>query len=141
MRGETSYKDTKFGVLPRSKIVELEVKGVIRGLKYINELFKKKKTISISSQLICKLHKISFGWIFPNWNGKFRKIQVEYSGKEAPSYYKVPVLIINLCEDLKERLKYLPDSEEERYIIEVVKLVSWFQHKFVYIHPFSDYKC
>lgn len=139
MRGATSYKDTKFGILPRSKVVKFEVEGVIRGLKYIDALFKKNKKVSVTSQLICRLHQVSFGWIFPDWAGKFRNIQVEYSGKEAPSYYKIPELVVNLCEDLKERLAHLPGFEGEQFVVEVVKLVSWFQHRFVYIHPFNDY--
>ena len=48
-------------------------------------------------------------------------------------------MIKNLCEDLAERLKHLPAIENEQFILEVVKLLAWFQHRFVFIHPFQDY--
>lgn len=51
----------------------------------------------------------------------------------------MPELITNLCNDLGERLRYLPKPEDESFIIRVVELLSWFQHRFVFIHPFQDY--
>lgn len=139
MKGATSYKDTKLGILPRQKVVKLEIEGIKKGLEYIFSRKSTDKNIEIDSVLICRLHEISFGWIFPDWAGKYRKIQVTFSGKEAPEYYKIPELIINLCNDLKERLKHIPDPSKESYIEDIVKLISWFQHRFVYIHPFNDY--
>ena len=44
-----------------------------------------------------------------------------------------------MCSDLEERLKYLPIKEDEHFILEIVKLLAWFQHRFVFIHPFQDY--
>lgn len=85
------------------------------------------------------MHETSYGWIFPKWAGKYRKIQVTISGKETLPYYKLPEMIINLCRDLEERLRHLPSSGNDSYIIEVVKLLAWFQHRFVYIYPFQDY--
>lgn len=137
--GATSYKDTAFGIIPRSKLLIFEIEGTKRGLEHIESVIKKNKNISITSDLICKLHDISFGWIFPKWAGKYRKIQVTFSGKEAPEYFQVPELIKNLCEDLAERLEHLPLKEKEEFILEVVKLLAWFQHRFVFIHPFQDY--
>lgn len=66
-------------------------------------------------------------------------IQVTYSSKEAPPYFQVPELIINFCDDLEERLQHLPDNHEESFIIKVIELLAWFQHRFVLIHPFQDY--
>lgn len=46
----------------------------------------------------------------------------------------------NLCDDLEERLKHIPSIEdEERFLAEVISLLAWFQHQFVWIHPFKDY--
>ncbi len=137
-KGATSYKETAFGIIPRSKLIQLELEGTKRGLEYIDELTRKGKS-NITPELICKLHQISFGWIFPEWAGKYRKIQVTFSGKEAPLYYQVSELITNLCNDLEERLKHLPKPDEESFIIKVVELLAWFQHRFVFIHPFQDY--
>lgn len=138
-KGATSYKETAFGIIDRSKLLKLEIEGTKKGLEYISNAVKQEKSVSITPELICKLHNISFGWIFPNWAGKYRKIQVTFSNKEAPKYFQVPELIINLCKDLEERLEHLPNPEDEQFILEVVKLLAWFQHRFVFIHPFQDY--
>ena len=138
-KGATSYKETKFGIIPRSKLLPMEIEGTKKGLDYIFRLVSKDKSIEITPELICQLHQKAFGWIFPKWAGKYRKIQVTVSGKEAPSFYLVPEMMMNLCEDLKERLSHLPKRAEKSFIIEAVKLLAWFQHKFVFIHPFQDY--
>lgn len=138
-KGATSYKETKFGIIPRSRLLKLEIEGTKKGLDFIFKLVSKDKSIEITPELICQLHQKSFGWIFPKWAGKYRKIQVTVSGKEAPSFYIVPEMMMNLCEDLKERLLQLPKNTEKSFIIEAVKLLAWFQHKFVFIHPFQDY--
>jgi len=138
-KGATSYKKTAFGIIPRSKLLKLEIKGTQKGLNFIHKLASKNKAINITPELILKLHQVSFGWIFPQWAGKYRKVQVTISGKETPPFYQLPELVINLCTDLKERLKHLSNSKSDNFIIEVVKLVSWFQHRFVFIHPFFDY--
>lgn len=139
MKAATSYKETAFGIVPRSKLVKLEIEGAKRGFEYIGKLFKEKTVVQITPTIICRIHMISFGWIFPEWAGKYRKIQVTFSNKEAPEFYRVPELMINLCEDLKERLKHLPNSKNVNFIVEAVKLLAWFQHRFVFIHPFNDY--
>lgn len=138
-KGATSYKETAFGIIPRSKLIQLELEGTKRGLEYISELIQRRKSSKITPDLICKLHKISFAWIFPKWAGKYRKIQVTFSGKEAPPYYQLHELVINLCNDLEERLKHLPSPDEKSFIIKVIELTAWFQHRLVFIHPFQDY--
>ncbi len=135
----TSYKESAFGIIPRSKLLKLEIEGTKKGLDFIRQQVKKNKAVRITPEFICKLHAISFGWIFPKWAGKFRKIQVTISGKEATPYFKIPELMVNFYEDLEERLKHLPDPKADKYILEAVKLLAWFQHKFVFIHPFQDY--
>lgn len=138
-KSATSYKETAFGIIPRNKLVKLEIQGVKKGLECIHDLVQKEEVSKITPELICKLHQVSFGWIFPKWAGKYRKIQVTFSGKEAPAYYIVPELIISLCSDLRERLKYLAKPDDEDFIVKVVELLAWFQHRLVFIHPFQDY--
>lgn len=137
--GATSYKETAFGVIPRSKLLSLEIEGTKRGLEFVYDFLKKKQDHAITPKLICQLHKVSFGWIFPTWAGKWRTIQVTFSDKEAPFYFQVAELITNLCNDLEKRLQHLPAKKDKEFILVVVKLLAWFQHRFVYIHPFQDY--
>lgn len=137
--GATSYKDTAFGIIPREKLLQLEIEGTKKGLEYIHDIVKKNNESNVTPEFIAKLHEVSFGWIFPQWAGKYRNIQVTFSDKEAPQYFELPTLITNLCNDLEERVKHLPTKESESFILDVVKLLAWFQHRFVFIHPFQDY--
>lgn len=119
-------------------MLRLETEGIKKGLEFIHSLAAKNTTITVTPELILELHKVSFGWIFPDWAGKYRKVRVEFSGKEAVLPHQVSELIANLCADLQERLQYLK-PEQENFIEKVVELLAWFQHKFVWIHPFQDY--
>ena len=136
--GATSYKDTKFGIIARSKLVKLEIEGVKGGVQYV-EFLSKQKNIVVTPKLIKDIHRKSFGWIFPKWAGKFRVINVTYSGKDAPEFYKINELITNLCLDLDEQFKYLPKKDNGKYLTEIIRTLAWFQHQFVSIHPFNDY--
>ena len=88
-KGATSYQDTAFGIIPRSKLIKFEIEGTKKGLEYLYDLFEEEKVARITPELITKLHKIAFGWIFPKWAGRYRKVQVTFSGKEALPYYQV----------------------------------------------------
>ena len=137
-KGTTSYKETAFGILPRSKVVWLEKKGVAKNLQYILSLSSKKA--KITPKLICDIHQTGFGVIFPDWAGKFRTINVTVGDFEPPNYSKITELVKILCDDLGERLSHIPpSSNEEEFLEQVVALLAWFQHRFVWIHPFKDY--
>lgn len=137
-KSATSYKETAFGILPRSKVVQLEKKGVIKALRFVLKLSSEKTRIT--PKLICDIHKTSFSFIFPDWAGKFRTIDLTVGDFEPPHYSIVVPLIKNLCDDLEERLKHIPPtSAEEEFLHEVISLLAWFQHQFVWIHPFKDY--
>lgn len=137
-KGATSYKETAFGILPRVKVVELEKEGIKKAQLYILKLAKKKLKITLG--LIQNVHKEGFGFIFPDWAGKFRTVDVTVGEYEPPHYSEISVLVKNLCDDLEERLKHIPSPEnEEQFLAEVISLLTWFQHRLVWIHPFKDY--
>lgn len=137
-KGATSYKQTAFGILPRSKVVQLENEGGAKALQYIFNLSSKKT--KITPKVICDIHKTGFGFIFPDWAGKFRTIDVTVGDFEPPHYSKIPELVKNLCEDVEERLKHIPlSASEEKFLEQVLTFFAWFQHRFVWIHPFKDY--
>ncbi|MDP2632944.1 MAG: Fic family protein [Candidatus Curtissbacteria bacterium] len=137
-KSATSFKETAFGILPRSRVVILEQEGIKKAQQYILKLSDKKA--EITPELICAIHKEGFGFIFPGWAGKFRAIDVTVGEYEPPHYSSIPEFVKNLCEDLKERLKYLPSPKnQEQFLTEVISLLAWFQHRLVWIHPFQDY--
>jgi len=137
-KSTTSYRDTAFGIIPRSKVVELEKKGIKNALQYIIKLSEEKS--AITPELIRDVHKVGFGFIFPDWAGKFRTIDVTVGEFIPPHYSRIAVLVKNLCDDLAERLQHIPSPEkEDQFLAETISLLAWFQHRFVWIHPFKDY--
>ncbi|KKR15424.1 MAG: hypothetical protein UT42_C0002G0005 [Candidatus Falkowbacteria bacterium GW2011_GWA2_39_24] len=76
--GETSYKETAFGILSRSKLIPLEIEGIKRAWDFVIGRSEKGR-INITADFIKKLHDVGFKWIFPESGGKFRKIEVTVS--------------------------------------------------------------
>lgn len=135
---ETSYRETSLGIIPRSKLIPLEIEGVKRAWDFILKKRKKKK-IPITPQFIKKIHAVGFGWIFPEMAGKFRKVEVTVSDYIPPKHYQLPELIMNYCKDIEERLKHLPSLNKANFLEEFVHFLAWLHHRFLWIHPFKDY--
>lgn len=136
--GETSHKETAFGIIPRSKLIPLEIEGIKRAWDFVLKVNAKKK-LPLTSDFIKKIHKIGFGWIFPEFGGKFRNIDVAVSKHVPPKFYLVPQEMDNLMKDLQIRIKHLPKIDNEKFIAELISLLAWSHHKFLWIHPFQDY--
>lgn len=136
-KGETSYKETAFGIIPRSQLIPLEIEGIRRSWIFV------LKTVStrtrITPTLLKKIHQVGFAWIFPDVGGRFRKVDVEVSDHKPPAFFSVPELIENFCLDLAERLKHLPSITRQDFLQELVSLLAWAHHRFLWIHPFQDY--
>lgn len=135
--GVTSYKQTKFGILPRDEVIKLEVQGTKKGLQTLQKIAESNRSISL--EFIKGIHKKCFGSILQKDAGNFRLVQVTYSSKEAPHYSKVPETMKNLCDDTEYALIQLPNNEDENYISKLVEILARFQHSFVFVHPFVDY--
>ncbi|MEK7620594.1 MAG: Fic family protein [Patescibacteria group bacterium] len=135
--GETSYKETAFGVIPRSALIRLEVEGIARAWTYVLKMTK--PGTRITPEHLQHLHRIGFGWIFPDTAGRFRRVEVEVSAHQPPAFYRVPQQMVDFCEDLKERLKHLSSIDEPSFLDSLVDLLSWTHHRFLWIHPFLDY--
>lgn len=135
--GTTSYKQTKFGILPRDEVIKLEVQGAQKGLQILQKIAEENR--HITPGFIKEIHKECFGDILEQDAGVFRTIQVTYSSKEAPHYSQLPEMMKNLCEDTEYALVHLSEKSDEKYISKLVEVVASFQHRFVFIHPFVDY--
>lgn len=136
--GETTYKETAFGLIPRSKLIPLEIEGTKRAWDFLIGKYYSGK-ILITVDFIKKIHQIGFGWIFPEIGGKFRNIEVKVSGHIPPKFYLVPQLMADFVADLKIRIKNLPKIDEFSFFQELVSLIAWAHHRFLWIHPFTDY--
>lgn len=136
--GETSHKQTAFGIIPRSKLIPLEIEGIKRAWDFVLRQSEKRK-IPITPEFIKKLHQIGFGWIFPDSGGKFRKIDVRVSKHIPSKFFLVPQLISDFTKDLEIRTKHLPKIEDSNFFEELIALLSWAHHRFLWVHPFQDY--
>ncbi len=137
--GETSYKETTFGIIPRSKLIILEIEGIRKAWDFVLKIKSRKNKIPITIEFIKKIHLKGFGWIFPNFGGQFRKIDVQVSDHIPPKFYLISQLMHDFLGDLKERNKHLPDFENNKFLEEFISLLAWAHHKFLWIHPFQDY--
>lgn len=137
-QGETSYRETSFGIIPRSKLIPLEIEGIKRAWDFILKKSKKMK-VPTTAQFIRKIHLVGFGWIFPKTAGKFRKVEVTASDHTPPKYHQLPEFMENYCKDLGERSKHLPTLNEANFLEELVHFLAWIHHRFLWIHPFVDY--
>ena len=135
--GATSYKQTKFGILPRDEVIKLEVQGTKKGLHILQKVAEEGQLLS--ADFIKQIHKDCFEDILQSEAGNFRTIQVTYSSKEAPHFSKVPEMLHNLSEDTEFALAHLPSQDDIAYISKLVQILAQFQHRFVVTHPFVDY--
>lgn len=137
-QGETSYKETAFGIIPRTKLIPLEIEGIKKAWDFVLAQ-RKQGILPITPGFLKKLHQVGFGWIFPKTAGKFRTIEVVVSEHTPPKFYLVPEMIENFCKDTKVRMKHLPKIDEPNFLEELIKLMAWAHHRFLWIHPFQDY--
>lgn len=137
-KGETSYKETAFGIIPRSKLIPLEVEGIKKVWDFVLKKSDKSK-LSLTLDLIKEIHKIGFGWIFPEFGGKFRITEVTVSNHIPPKFFLVPQLMEDFTKDLQTRIENLPKIDDENFLNEFVSLLAWSHHRFLWIHPFKDY--
>lgn len=136
-KGETSYKETAFGIIPRSQLIPLEIEGIRRAWDFV--LKTTDSRTRVTPALLKKIHHVGFAWIFEDTGGRFRKVDVEVSNHKPPTFYRVPELMENFCLDLVERLKHLPPITHQDFLQELVSLLAWAHHRFLWIHPFQDY--
>ena len=51
----------------------------------------------------------------------------------------IPQLIDSYCKDITERLKHLPNLNQDDFFNELIRFLAWVHHRFLWIHPFRDY--
>ncbi|MBU4142045.1 Fic family protein [Patescibacteria group bacterium] len=134
-KGETSYKETAFGIIPRSKLISLEAEGIKKAWDFVLKKSEKGK-LPLNSDFIKEIHKIGFGWIFPELGGKFRVIEVTVSNHIPPKFFLIPQLMEDFTKDMETRIKHLPKIEDEDFLNELISLLAWSHHRFLWIHPF-----
>lgn len=113
--GETTYKETSFGALPRSKFIPLEIEGIKRAWDYIVN-YRQKKKLPFTSVFLKSVHKVGFAWIFPDRGGEFRSVNVKVSEHRPPKFYEVSQYMEDFCRDLQERFRHLPTVDHSNFL-------------------------
>ncbi|MBI2426841.1 MAG: Fic family protein [Candidatus Kerfeldbacteria bacterium] len=136
--GETSYKETAFGIIPRSKLIPLEIEGITKAWDFVLKK-KEKGELPLTPSFLKEVHNVGFGWIFPDLGGKYRTIEVKVSKHTPPEHYLITQLMEEFFRDLQTRIRYLPNIDSQHSLDELISLLAWAHHKFLWIHPFQDY--
>lgn len=137
-KGATSYQETAFGIIPRSKLIPLEIEGIKKAWDFVLKKRRKGK-LPLTTKFIKETHKVACGWIFPGMGGQYRKIEVKVSKHTPPRFYLVAQLMESFIKDLQTRIKHFPKIEDENFLERLVELLAWAHHRFLWIHPFQDY--
>ncbi len=132
----TRYFETAFGTLPRTKLVELEAEGIAKGLVWVIQNASKRPPIT--TELLLTLHKRCFGFIFPEWAGTPRRVDVQVSDYTPPPPHAIREQLVNFEKDLGVQLASVQkDTQKQKE--RVVAVAAWMQHRIAWIHPFLDY--
>lgn len=137
-KGETSYKETAFGIIPRSKLIPLEIEGIKKAWDFVLKEHA-QDGIFFKPSFLKEVHEIGFAWIFPDMAGKFRTIEVTVSKHKPPGFFQIPQLMEDFSEDLKVRMESLVNLEDTKFLDQLIELLAWAHHRFLWIHPFFDY--
>ncbi len=131
--GSTRTFETAEGALTYLEISERLAVSLARILAQL--LQTPPHEIIITPGWLCQRHRELAGHLFPEWAGRFRTTDVRVGTLEPPSYYKVPILAGQFCDDLAERLRHV-DADN---LSDIAELLAWVDWRFQWVHPFKDF--
>jgi fido (protein-threonine AMPylation protein) len=126
---EPSFRETKLGILEIKEIEWIIFDNLIQVKSYI---FRNFKNINFNVETFCLIHKLLWENLFDN-SWKYRLHQVKLWDFTPIQYFKVPIEIKLLDDDINIRLNNINTVSEKK---EFLAYVMW---KFLWIHPFFDY--
>jgi fido (protein-threonine AMPylation protein) len=129
-------RETLYGLLTHEQLVPIFAEAVARGSDLVATWARRDVPPVIDVDLICELHRECLGVVF-DWAGTLRRVELEYP-RGCSAWWSIRVDLANLVADLDARLDHAPDPPASD-LEWVVDLIAWFQHRYVQIHPFSDF--
>lgn len=113
-----------------------EIKNNFKARNYIDDLFRKEKSISINRKFISELHSILMNWLDPNieWDTtpwEYRKTNVKITGSSH-----IPPDFTQVWAYMEELINFINESHQKKY--DLIK-ISLAHHRFVWIHPFKNW--
>ena len=88
----------------------------------------------LDEYLILELHRDIAAELLPNIGGRWRQIDVQVGGHEAPPHHRVPELMRVYALDLKARLAGIAEHGTER----LLETLAFAEGRLLCIHPFAD---
>lgn len=95
-------------------------------------IFEQYKTLGFNMETLLLLHKMLCENIYPE-AGMYRKHNVHVGDFDPIDFYKVPIQMRDLDDDIKTRGTYLETETQKK---EFLAFVMW---RILWIHPFFDY--
>jgi|GEM_PF-1989472 len=129
MNQTPASNETKLGILNHNDLSEQEAVGLTRTWDYLI----KHQDENLNAQLINDAHKYGFDFLY-TWAGKYRTTTPLVGNIEPPAPHLIRELTHNLFEDLNYRIKEINADD----LSSVVKLLAWFEHKYIVIHPYTN---
>lgn len=121
--------ETRLGILEFEKLNLYEAKGLLNTWKFLLSY----QSIKITPEIIHKAHRHGFGFLY-EWAGTYRRSSPLVGQLELCPPHILPEQVKNLCDDLEYRLNNLDADNIEH----VVQLITWFEHRFICLHPYQN---
>ncbi len=128
---------TEYTPFPEDNLLGLSDSTEINFMESQGLMFAEIETIALESDaeitvsLILNLHKKAFGKLY-EWAGKWRKETVNVGNFIPPMPQEVPNLFYQFVEEVNFKQKNIQEK------IDLLDLLAYTHHRFVYIHPFTN---
>lgn len=129
MNKTPASNETKLGILDYAQLNKHEIKGLKNTWDYLVD----HQEDALDSTLVNKAHNDGFSFLY-DWAGKYRTTRPLVGNLEPPAPHLIPELMINLFGDLNYKLENLDADNLE----DLVKLLAWFEYRFIFIHPYPN---
>lgn len=121
--------ETKLGILDFEELNKYEAQGLKQTWDYLVNHIDDK----FDSLFVNRAHKFGFGFLY-DWAGNYRTTIPLVGSLEPPAPHLLTELMHNLFADLSYRL----ENSDLDNLESVVKLIAWFEYRFIYIHPYTN---
>lgn len=129
MNQTPATNETMLGILSHEDLNQYEALGLKKTWDYLVE----QQQEDFTSLLVNQAHRHGFGFLY-DWAGKYRTTTPMVGSLEIPAPHLITELMHNLFADLKYRIENLNADN----FAELIKLLSWFEYKFIAIHPYTN---
>lgn len=121
--------ETKLGLLNHDDLNIHEAYALEKTWKYLLDHNSEKLDLLLVNQS----HKHGFDSLY-DWAGQFRRTTPMVGQLQVPEPHQLTELLKRLFDDLDYKIQNLDKDN----IDEVINLLTWFEYKFIWIHPYTN---